>query len=235
MEGAQPAWKAFAATQQVSEPLGCVTQPEHARLAGLIARSLRPEPFGVLSEAALAAIALHDQGWETADTAQLKNRPESFLALSPDRAIPCWRESIDEAARRSTLEGVLTSRHFCLLADDSKPEHKAFVEEETARRLPIEAQFDPAELDRYTAALGFCDLFSLWLAAGSSAAVELPLAHPASPHAAQAGKVRLQVTPEGSVQLDPELLRPGTLLRAKGVALTADQQPSHTIDLIWSI
>ncbi len=49
------------------------------------------------------------------------------------------------------------------------------------------------DLDRWTAALGFCDLVSLYLLSGLSREVEFPLAHPASPEAQTAPRVKMQI------------------------------------------
>ena len=66
------------------------------------------------------------------------------------------------------------------------------------------------DLARWTAALGFCDLVSLSLLSGLSG-VELPLAHPASPQAQTAPKVRMHVTGR-ILRFTPGVVRAGTSL-----------------------
>ena len=89
-------------------------------------------------------------------------------------------DSIGE--RHSLLAGVLTSRHFCLLAPQDNSVHHQFWQEETERRELIETGcFEFSDLDRFTAALGFCDLLSLLLCSGVEQRAMVPLAHPANP------------------------------------------------------
>jgi hypothetical protein len=195
----QDAWQAFAKIQQPptlstqGTLAGCITQPAHAALAARLAAALDPGVFGALPSEVIDAIGRHDAGWAEPDLAALEcvgeKPPHSFLAYPAEAAVDAWRKSIREAEARSALAGMLTSRHFCLLAPrDSDPYHAAFVEQENQRRAPHEATSSTlrTDLNRYTAALGFCDLLSLYLCSGLTGAVRIPLAHPADPAAQHA-------------------------------------------------
>lgn len=197
LASAAPGWKSFAESQEMTEQVfGYVSQPSHARLSSKIAAALIPEMFGQLPAEVLQAVEQHDTGWSMKDLAALEsastNEPASFVSVPAARATEAWRQSIRAAEQRSSLQTVLTSRHFCLLAPaDGDSSHAAFVQEENRRRLAIEASsgVDETDLGRYTAALGFCDLVSLLMCSGMSGNFELPLAHPAHPEACNAAHV----------------------------------------------
>jgi hypothetical protein len=224
----QDAWQAFVKTQQ-PPPLGppnthggCITQPAHAALAARLAAALDPNVFGALPPEVIDAIGRHDAGWAEPDLAALEcvgeKQPNSFLAYSTEAAVGAWRKSIREAEARSALAGILTSRHFCLLAPrDSDPYHAAFVDQENQRRAPQEATSSTlrTDLDRYTAALGFCDLLSLYLCSGLTGAVRIPLAHPADPAAQRAASVTVSIA-EQTLRLNQPAMTSGTVVYANG-------------------
>ena len=107
----------------------------------------------------------------------------------------CWRASIRSAERQSLLAGILTSRHFCLLAPQNNAVHHQFWKEETERRELIERGYSEfSDLDRFTAAMGFCDLLSLFLCSGVEERAMLPLAHPANPESRKAPQLTIKVS-----------------------------------------
>jgi Protein of unknown function (DUF3891) len=222
----QDAWQAFAKTQQplgtAGTLAGCITQPAHAALAARLAAALDPSVFGALPPEVIDAIGRHDAGWAEPDLTALEciaeKQPHSFIAYSIEAAVDAWRKSIREAEDRSALAGILTSRHFCLLAPrDSDPYHAAFVEEENQRRAPREAASSTlrTDLDRYIAALGFCDLLSLYLCSGLTGAVQIPLAHPADPAAQHATSVTVYLA-EQTLRLNQPAMASGTVVYADG-------------------
>jgi hypothetical protein len=227
----QDAWQAFAKTQQpppLSTPgtlAGCITQPAHAALAARLAAALDPGVFGTLPPEVIDAIGCHDAGWAEPDLAALEcvgeKQPHSFLGYPAEDTVDAWRNSIREAEGRSALAGILTSRHFCLLAPrDGDPLHTAFLEQESTRRTPHEAasSIPSSDLGRYTAALGFCDLLSLCLCSGLAGAVQVPLAHPADP-ASEHISVTVFIAGE-TLRFDrphtQPIMAPGTLLHVDG-------------------
>jgi hypothetical protein len=196
--GIRPAFPIFLELQNLLEaPRTVILQPDHSRLAAEIAQHLRPEIFGELPPEVLGAIREHDFGWERSDRNQLAlvaNRPlRPFPRLSPEETHPSWRESVRRARDSSPLKGVIVSRHFCALASQD-PANRPFADEENPRREQIERDLKLAreDLDRWTAAIGFCDLVSLYLCCGSREPAEFPLAHSSLPAARDARKVVLE-------------------------------------------
>ena len=212
-----PGWEAFAASQKLKDAVsGYVSQPAHARLSGSIAAKLTPEVFGELPAEVVEATGMHDAGWSMADLAafELTSRKQldSFLDVSSVKATDAWQHSIRAAEQRSPFQGVLTSRHFCLLApNDGDPAHEMFVHEENRRRQELRAKYgvNEADLDRYTAALGFCDLVSLLMCSGLQGNFDLPLAHPAHPEARKAEHVVCELG-SGNVKFNHRVLVPET-------------------------
>jgi Protein of unknown function (DUF3891) len=201
---------------------GCITQSAHAALAARLAATLNPGVFGALPPEVIDAIGRHAAGWAEPDLVALEcvgeKQPHSFLAYPAEAAVDAWRKSIREAEARSALAGILTSRHFCLLAPrDSDPHHAAFVEQENQRRAPQDATSSTlrTDLDRYTAALGFCDPLSLYLCSGLTGAVRIPLAHPADPAAQHATSVTVSLA-EQTLRLNQPAMTSGTVVYADG-------------------
>jgi uncharacterized protein DUF3891 len=215
-------WDSFAHSQKVGAGASAyVSQPAHARLAGTLAASLLPQAFGHLQEEVIEAIQQHDTGWSAPDLAALEMRPgdapASFLDVPSPRATAAWRRSIREAEQRSSLQAVLISRHFCLLSPvDGDPAHELFTREEIERREPIERAcgIEKQELDRYTAALGFCDLVSLLMCSGIAGEFELPIAHPAHPQAGNAPRTVCRLR-HGAVGFDRPMLTAGMPLSVR--------------------
>jgi hypothetical protein len=173
-----PAWQLFVASQQAAFT-HLISQPAHAALAGQLAGFLRPTVFGSIPQEVIDIIGRHDRGWFEADSTALERAshtlPTSFLSVAPEDAVQAWRSSIRSAERQSLLAGILTSRRFCLLAPQNDSVHHQFWQEETERRELLEKDYSsPADLDRLTAAMGFCDLLSLFLCCGWSKARRFP-------------------------------------------------------------
>lgn len=237
----QEAWPAFEKTQRTTGRFtGCISQPAHAALAARWAAALKPEVFGVLPPEVIDAIARHDAGWADHDLTALEwageQQPRSFLTYSAECAVQAWRRSIREAETLSPLAGILTSRHFCLLAPrDDDPHHAAFVDQENRRRDPLEAASPVSrdDLDRFSAALGFSDLLSLCLCSGLAGSVQVPLSHPADPTSRHAAKVTIFLAGE-TVRLDPQIIAPGTLIHVDGwIALSPNVLASQRF--YWTI
>jgi len=192
-------WQVFVASQQASFT-HLVSQPAHAALAGQLAGFLKPEIFGPISHEVINIINRHDRGWFEADLTALEQSahvvPKSFLAVAPEDAILCWQSSIHSAEKQSSLAGILTSKHFCLLVSQSDSVHRKFVQEETGRRELLEKDYSGAieHLERYTAALGFCDLLSLFLCCGVEQCATVPLAHPADPKSSSAPHIKVEIS-----------------------------------------
>jgi Protein of unknown function (DUF3891) len=197
-ESSPPAWELFVASQQATFT-HLVSQPAHAALAGQLSGFLKQAAFGPIPQEVIAVIGRHDRGWFEPDSAAIEQSdrtlPKSFLVVAPEDAIQAWRASIRSAERQSLLAGILTSRHFCLLAPQNNAVHHQFWKEETERRELIERGYSEfSDLDRFTAAMGFCDLLSLFLCSGVEERAMLPLAHPANPESRKAPQLTIKVS-----------------------------------------
>ena len=127
---------------------------------------------------------------------------------------------------------MIISRHFTLLAGHDAV-HQRFVEAEKARQRKLAASANEVDLARWTAALGFCDLVSLSLISGLSR-VELPLAHPASPEAQTAARVRMQVTGR-HLRFTPGVVRAGTSLSIQALKHPVPKQGPRAETLTWEV
>lgn len=186
-------WSAIEATQLApSLEYWLITQDDHARLSGEIAAAIgtpwAPRP----SDEVVEAIALHDSGWtlveaELGARAEAEGRrPPSFLEVPVPDFLRAWTGSIECAARRSAVAGILVSAHFAsigkqrLRGGGDPPEVRArleaFEESESERRhgLAGNQRYSPDELAALLDLLQFCDLASLYLCGGARAEVEFP-------------------------------------------------------------
>ena len=212
----EPAFDVFLRSQNdVLDPLP-VLQSAHCHLAGELAAKLLPEVFGSLPEPVIEAIRQHDYGWIRSDMLQLENGLQplrSFLTIAPAESTAIWGDNTRLAESVSPLAGALVSRHFCTIARNlSDPTHAAFRERETARRLKLEKSLPggAAELERWTGAIGFCDLLSLYLCSGAADPAELPVWHPFDGIArSQARRVTVQCL-DNQCRIEPNIFPAGT-------------------------
>ncbi|MBV9307998.1 MAG: DUF3891 family protein [Acidobacteriaceae bacterium] len=200
--------------QQAKPPYGIVLQTVHSQLAGDLLRALRQNVFGAIDDNVAEAGRQHDFGWAASDAEQLKHlgrhQLQGFSIVPDEVEISSWQTSLRRTEDSAPLINVLISRHFCFLSKDN-PLHKKFLQEETRRRGRIEdnLSFSAEDLNRWTAAVGFCDLLSLYLSCGSTEEVQFPLSHPADPAAAHAPTVLLSWK-DGSPRFSPPVLKPDT-------------------------
>ena len=97
-----------------------ITQPDHARLAGVFAESWRGGAGGSL----VAASHHHDDGWidwEKAPTVDDHGRPHDFLTIPMDDRVAVYRRGIDLLATTDRAAGLLTSLHFGRLLAEGLP------------------------------------------------------------------------------------------------------------------
>lgn len=240
------AWAQIDAAQK-SPQLPCllVPQPAHAVLAGEVASALLPEPFGELPPEIVRAIQMHDTGWASSDAQQIQRLrsgeakavqagPVSFVAIAAADAAEAWSASIDSVQSFSKAGAAVVSRHFCLLAQHDKAHHR-FLQQERARQRKLESGLkNLAELDRWTAALGFCDLVSLYLSCGLSGPVEFALGHPALPEVATGQRLSMRV--EGPhLRFQPDTLLPGSTLSVQGLKHPLPAQGARADTLTWEV
>jgi hypothetical protein len=211
-------------------PYAIIFQAEHSNLAGQLTEALSEDVFGKLSPEVIQAAGQHDFGWQDSDESQIQalgqKSPRPFPDLSVEETLPSWRNSVAHAASVSPLVDALVSRHFTFLGSGD-PGRAEFVRRETDRRCEIERNlpFSPADLDRWTAAVGFCDLLSLYLCCDSQQSVEFPFAHPADPAAVQAPKTTLSWV-DGSPRFSSTVLKPDA-----HISLTVREYSGHGTEL----
>jgi Protein of unknown function (DUF3891) len=246
--GPSSAWGRIDAAQRSARlPCLLVPQPAHAVLAGEIAAGLVAAPFGELPPEIVRAIQMHDTGWAASDAQQIqrlrsggpqaaKAIPVSFVAIPPGEAAEAWTTSIDTIEGWSEIGAILVSRHFSLLTQHDQSHHQRFLQTERLRQRKLESSSmaKGEDLERWTAALGFCDLVSLSLVSGLSGPVEFPLAHPSSPQAPTAPRVKMQM--EGrTLRFTPDTLRAGYTLSIQALKHPVPAQGARAETLTWEV
>jgi hypothetical protein len=236
---ASSAWaKVEAVQRRVRLPCLLVPQPAHSVLAGELAAALTC--FGELPPDIKRAIQMHDSGWASSDAEQIqhlrsgqagKTAPVSFVAIPPSEVEEAWTASIDTVESFSKSGAAIVSRHFSLIGQHD-PAHRHFLQGETLRQNRLGGS--PDDLDRWTAALGFCDLVSLYLLSGLRGPEDLPLAYPSSSQAETASRVSLQVG-ENTLRFTPQIARPGTVLSIQVLKHPLPQQGPRAETLTWEV
>jgi Protein of unknown function (DUF3891) len=239
-EGAS-AWTRVEAAQRQKRP-ACllVPQPAHAVLAGELAEGLTC--FGELPPEIMRAIQMHDTGWAASDAQQIQRlrsggaqagHAVSFISIPPREAEEAWTASIQTVEAFSKAGAMIASRHFTLLAGHD-PVHQRFVQAEKARQQKLDGSTKADDIQRWTAALGFCDLVSLFLLSGLSREVDLPLAHPASPQAQTAARVKMQVS-RRNLSFAPRIARAGCILSIQALKHPVPKQGPRAETLTWEV
>jgi hypothetical protein len=246
--GPSSAWGRIEAAQRSARlPCLLVPQPAHAVLAGEIAAGLVATSFGELPAEIVRAIQMHDTGWASSDAQQIqrlrsggpqaaKAIPVSFVAIPPGEVTEAWTTSIDTIESWSEIGAIIVSRHFSLLAQHDQVHHQRFLHTERLRQRKLESSSmaRAEDLERWTAALGFCDLVSLYLVSGLSSPMEFPLAHPSSPQAQTAPRVKMQM--EGrTLRFTPETLRAGCTLSIQALKHPVPAQGARSETLTWEV
>jgi hypothetical protein len=235
---ASPWAKVDAAQRKTDQPCLLVPQPAHAVLAGELAAVLTC--FGELPPAIKRAIQMHDTGWASSDAEQIqrlrsgqgaKAAPISFVAISPAEAEEAWMASIDAVEAFSKTGAVVVSRHFSLIGQHD-PAHRRFLQAEKSRQQRLGGS--PEDLERWTAALGFCDLVSLYLVSGLRGPDDFPLAHPSSPQARTASRVSLQIDGK-MIHFVPQIARPGSVLSIQALKHPLPPQGPRAETLTWEV
>ncbi|HVJ09418.1 MAG TPA: DUF3891 family protein [Acidisarcina sp.] len=232
-------------------PMLLIPQPAHAVLAGDLAAALLPDAFGELPANVLHAIRMHDTGWGILDAAQIhrvrnpQGKPGgkvqkasavevvSFLDVPPSEAVGAWKSSIEEMEKVAPESAYIVSQHFSLLsAHEEDRAHVAFRKQESARRERIlkTAKCGVADLERWTDALGFCDLLSLYLCCGTTAAATLPRSHPSRPTDAPTVRVRQQGQ---TILMSEPIIRSGTTVEVHGIRHPAPAAGSAAQGVNW--
>jgi hypothetical protein len=245
--GPSSAWARVEAVQRaVRLPCLLVPQPAHAVLAGELAARLVAASFGELPPEIVRAIQMHDTGWASSDAQQIQRlrsggaqahaAPVSFVAIPPGEVAEAWTASIDSVEALSKIGAIIVSRHFSLLAEHDQAHHQRFLRTERLRQQKLESSTMATgeDLERWTAALGFCDLVSLYLVSGLRSEVEFPLAHPTSPQAQTAPRVRMQIDGR-KLRFTPETVRAGCVLSIQALKHPLPVQGARAETLTWEV
>ncbi len=212
----------------------------HSKIAGDLARALLPRHFGPLPSEVLQATSEHDFGWAESDYQQIANirneDPRPFLQVSPQVELRSWQRSVCLAHKTPLITRVLISRHFCAIAQRPTQSHAEFLQNETGRRHKMEQQLgvDREQLKRWTDALGFCDLVSLYLCSGVTAPAEFPLAHPAEEYAAQAKKA-VAIWEDGTLRFAEALFHPEVLVSGEILSFDSAERVLTPSAIQWRI
>jgi Protein of unknown function (DUF3891) len=236
-EGAS-AWARVEAAQRLKRlPCLLVPQPAHAVLAGELAAGLTC--FGELPPEITQAIQMHDTGWAASDAQQIQRlrsggaqagHAVSFVAIPPREVEEAWTASINTIEGLSKPGAMIVSRHFSLLAGHDAVHHR-FLQAEQVRQRKLASSVNEEDLTRWTAALGFCDLVSLFLISGLTS-VDLPLAHPASVDAQTAPRVTMRVAGR-HLRFAPGVVRAGTSLSIQALKHPVPAQGPRAETLTW--
>jgi hypothetical protein len=190
---ARPAWPSVEERQRASsDAYLLISQPDHAKLSGDLARRFVSPAFPRLSEHVIAAIGAHDEGWRVfpgeadgdAPLLTSEGKPRSFIEFEPAEFTRAWTGSIHHAASLSAVAGILVSRHFVSLGEFALRKFgtqdevglRAFLDSEAARQKTLlgECGCSPKEFDEGLQALQFCDLLSLALCCEVREEIEFP-------------------------------------------------------------
>ncbi len=249
---ADSAWTLVEQAQLHAEPpLLLIPQPAHAVLSGELADSLLPAAFGELPANIRQAIRMHDTGWGLLDADQIQRlrnvgsppgkgaqrdrsaRPLSFLSIPPADILAAWKASIDAMEKIAPECACIVSSHFSLLATTQDRPHSAFRAQEGSRRAGLikRARLDPANLERWTDALGFCDLLSLYLCSGVANHARIPRVHPARKSSAPP----LQIVATGEMlQLSETFIPSGSEFQVHGLLHPFPASGSAAQKMTWS-
>jgi hypothetical protein len=151
--------------------LVAITQPDHARLAGVFAEAWRERPGPSL----VAASRHHDDGWiawEELPTIDDRGRPHDFLTIPMDERVAVYRRGIDLLAKTDLHAGLLTSLHFgrllaeglgVLRGDDLSIAESFLAQQATWEEQARRALGDPAGVEADYRVLRAVDYLSLLL------------------------------------------------------------------------
>lgn len=165
-----------------------VSQIEHARLSGELARhcsvslseELSAESLAPIQDEVLQAIFHHDDGWLEWDFCPgldpASGRPLSFREMELKDSLHLWTRSIDRVARIGPLAAWMVATHFVELLEGSTREHDRTLQAEWLQAMEVQrpewfAKWQAQNPQVHTAKLAnqalvhlkVFDVLSLWL------------------------------------------------------------------------
>ncbi|GAB3286883.1 DUF3891 family protein [Hymenobacter tenuis] len=154
----------------------CITQHDHAHVAGVLAAHWQPAYFEDAAHRPEVEFAIyqHDRGWIPLDDAPAWNEqtqtPHSFLTHPTEPRVRHYQQGVTEVAQMVPYAGLLCSLHYTGFPDLAKSEvGHAFMQQEQARQhqlghqLRLTTPAQQANLDFHLQLLKFCDRLSLYL------------------------------------------------------------------------
>jgi hypothetical protein len=156
-----------------------ISQIEHARLAGEVARQWQAGGLATMPhrDEVLEAIAHHDDGWAEWEAAPQvdpqSGTPLAFTEMPLVAALAIWKRSIDRCAAIGPLAAWMTAGHFEALLRSAKfaeaPLAVDWLRRFDPRRanwlaelLHRDAAITQSDADRALRTLQFFDMLSLW-------------------------------------------------------------------------
>jgi hypothetical protein len=234
-----------------------VSQIEHARLAGALARAWRRPLLQLPPDSAedvLAAIDHHDDGWETWEESPAVDsetcRPVAFDEMPQDQALAIWRESIRRCAALGPLAALTVAGHFCTLLRRFRAKTEArtqgFLEDYDARcdrwlvawksRNP--GEHSPQDARRAVAWLQYFDAMSLWFCCAPAAKAHeslTPTGTAVCYRPAESGTVSVDPWPFADIEI--QLTASGDWVPAARYedAASLEAAPHRSHDLHWRL
>ena len=149
----------------------CITQPDHARLAGELMALWRTDglPDHPRREEILLAIREHDNGWRETDAAphldRERRRPHDFVSLPLPERLAVWPRAVGRYAERCPYAALLIAHHALALYGDHRGEEdfeELFEVVEPQHEWLLEVTgLDEKEVEQDYAFLAFADRASL--------------------------------------------------------------------------
>jgi len=149
----------------------CITQPDHARLAGELMALWRADglPEHPRREEILLAVREHDNGWRETDAAphldRERRRPHDFLSLPLPERLAVWPRAVGRYAERSPYAALLIAHHALALYGEHRGEEdfeELFEVLDPQREWLLEVTgLDEEELERNYGFLDIADRASL--------------------------------------------------------------------------
>lgn len=201
-----------------------VSQIEHARLSGQLARQVASLP-GTAEDRrqVVAAIDRHDDGWAASDAQpplDEHGRPRSFMEMQLDDSLAIWTASVDQAEQIGPLAGWLVASHFAQLlgGPDRHPESAAarWREQMASRRAGWLTAWG-GEKQAAEAALVWLqtlDAASLWICGQCPAAGDpaVPSSDPYQTAIPTGAELAWHAAGPGALTVSSGAFRPGRLL-----------------------
>lgn len=216
-----------------------ISQIEHARLSGVLARRLTTlQGSADDRRQTLAAIDRHDNGWADYDARPMldeQGRPRSFMEMPLDDSLAIWTASVDQAEAIGPLAGWLVAGHFARLLGHSDRLAEAasasrWQQTMARRRDQWQSEWggEPATAEKALDWLQALDAVSLWICGQCAAAGDRSdSSSEPYPTSAAGQELRWKSLGPGKLAVETTSFAPGTMeLEAAGNVVPVARYPS---------